>query len=77
VLDKHIVRVHTFYRYNYAGKYYQEDQLYTGDKRILKNANYNYAGCLLAYGVGNKLTVEGEAGYFINKTTLYCRETMN
>ncbi|MBN2787203.1 MAG: hypothetical protein JXQ69_02660 [Paludibacteraceae bacterium] len=71
VLDKQLLRVHTFYRYNYAGKYYAENKTYTGEKRILKDADYNYAGCLLAYGIGNKLTVETEAGYFINKTQHY------
>jgi len=69
VLEKGTLRVITFYRYNYGNQYFEGDD--HSDFSLLKNANYNYAGIIAGYGLWNKLTVEAEAGYYINKTQNY------
>jgi hypothetical protein len=37
----------------------------------VKNGNFNYVGLTFAYGLLNRLTIETELGYFINKTQNY------
>jgi len=69
VLEKGAMSVMGFYRYSLS------DRFYEGDKRsgltMIRNANYNFLGTLIAYGITDKLTVETELGYFINRTKNY------
>ncbi len=71
VMGKNSFRTALFYRHAYSGTYFKGDQPYDGIEAILKDATYNYAGLLTAYGLSEKLTLEAEAGYFINKTQEY------
>lgn len=71
VMDKGTLRVMTYYRYHFGSRYYQGDQRYDGPSSPLSSANYNYQGLLLGYGLGEKLSVEAEGGYFYNKTQKY------
>lgn len=68
-LDKKTLSIMGFYRYS------QSDRFYEGSKRsdlsMIRNANYNFLGTLLAYGITSKITAETELGYFINKTKNY------
>ncbi|MFH1321286.1 MAG: transporter [Bacteroidota bacterium] len=69
VLEKQSLRVITFYRYNYGNQYFEGDK--RSDFNLIKNANYNYAGSIIGYGLANKITIETELGYFFNKTQNY------
>jgi len=69
VLEKQSLRVITFYRYNYGNQYFEGDN--RSDFNLIKNANYNYAGSIIGYGLANKITIETELGYFFNKTQNY------
>lgn len=71
VMDKNTLRVSTFYRYSYSGKYMSGDSPYSGPSEILNHAFFNYTGWLVGYGISEKLTIETEGGYFINKTQSY------
>ncbi len=69
VLEKKTLRLITFYRYNYGNQYFEGDD--HSDFGLIKNANYSYAGIIAGYGLWNKLTIEAEGGYYINKTQNY------
>jgi len=69
-LQKKVFRISFFHRYSYSDQYFQ------GFKKlktpgIYKDANFNFLGNIIAYGLTNKLTLEAETGYFINKTLYF------
>jgi len=68
-LDKGVLSSIGFFRSSNSDRYFEGSQESSVD--ILKNANYNYAGAILAYGIRQGLTLELEGGYFINKTKNY------
>lgn len=69
VLEPNSVRLITFYRYNYGDRYFEGSR--QSDFNLIRNANYNYAGAIIGYGLADKLTIETELGYFFNKTQNY------
>ena len=69
VLQSKTIRTITFYKFNYGDQYYQENQ--PSDFDLINCAFYNYIGTILGYGITSRLTLETEAGYFINKTQQY------
>jgi hypothetical protein len=71
VMNKNFLRVMVFYRYHSAEKYYTGSKPYSGPMQTLENAWFNYSGALLAYGLTERLSLETEAGYFLNKTQRY------
>ena len=66
VLEKKSLRIISFYRYNFGSQYYEGSS--KSDFNLIKNANYNYLGNIFGYGLADRLTMEAEIGYFINKT---------
>jgi len=69
VLEKHSLRIISFYRHNFGDRYFEGDR--RSDFNLIKTANYNYAGSIIGYGLANKVTLETELGYFFNKTQNY------
>lgn len=69
VLEKNSLRIISFYRYNFGNKYFEGDD--HSDFSLIKNANYNYVGSIIGYGLADKVTLETELGYFFNKTQNY------
>jgi hypothetical protein len=69
ILDKKTVRLITFYRSSFSQGYWQGDK--KSDYNFVKSGQFNYAGITLGYGLLNKITIETELGYFINKTQHY------
>ena len=69
VLEKHSLRIISFYRYNYGNQYFEGDK--RSDFNLIRSANYNYAGSIIGYGLANWITLETELGYFFNKTQHY------
>jgi hypothetical protein len=68
-LQSKTIRTIAFYRFNYGNKYFHEDK--PSDFNLIKSACYNYIGTILGYGITSRLTLETEAGYFVNKTQQY------
>ncbi len=69
VLEKRSVRLISFYRFNYGDQYFEGSEC--SDFDLISNANYNFVGSIIGYGLLNKLTLEAELGYYINKTYNY------
>ena len=70
ILKKQNLRITGFYRYSYFDTYYRESSPDNSFK-ILKNTFYNFTGTSVAFGLTHKVTIENEAGFFINKTQVY------
>ena len=66
VLEKNTLRFIASYHYGLSNEYFEGHE--KSDYSLIKRADYNYSGIIIAYGVFNKITVEAETGYFINKT---------
>lgn len=71
VMDKNTLRMTLFYRFSCSDQYFLGNKKYSGNQGVLQKASYNYLGLLSGYGLTDRLTVEAEAGYYINKTQLY------
>lgn len=69
ILDSGAVRVITFYRYSKSQGYWYG--MSKSNFSFVKEADFNYAGMVLAYGLTNEITLEAETGYFINKSQTY------
>lgn len=71
IMDKNTLRMTLFYRFSCSDQYFQGNKEYTGNIGVLQKASYNYLGFLSGYGLTNRLTIEAEAGYYLNKTQVY------
>jgi len=72
VVKKDMLRIAGFYKYSYSGRYFFGDELYTKDEgKTFSEAYYDYVGGSFSYGLTNKLTLESEFGYFIDKTRVF------
>lgn len=69
ILDKKAFRIISFYRHSKSSGYWQGSR--KSDFNFVKSANFNYAGAVISYGLLNKLTLETELGYYINKSQTY------
>lgn len=69
VLEKNSLRVISFYKFGQGDTYYEGNEQSSFD--LIDRAWYNYLSCILGYGLTQKLTIEAETGYFINKTQKY------
>ncbi len=68
-LQSKTIRTITFHKFTYGNQYFQENK--PSDFDLIKSAFYNYIGTILGYGITPRLTLETEAGYYINKTQQY------
>jgi len=66
VLDKKTLRFIGFYRHAFSNRYFEGSA--KSDFNLVNKADYNYFGIILAYGLWQKLTIETEWGYYLNKT---------
>lgn len=69
ILDTNAVRLISFYRFSYSSGYWEGNK--KSDFNFVKNANYNYIGTVVSYGLFKKLTLETELGVYINKSQTY------
>ncbi|MBN1416118.1 MAG: hypothetical protein JW973_13535 [Bacteroidales bacterium] len=70
VLEKKSLRIITFYKYG-EGKHYYEKAKRSDSAYLINKANYNYLSGIIGYGLSNKITLEAEFGYYINKSQHY------
>jgi hypothetical protein len=75
-MSRKSLRIMSLYRYHLANTYYQGEKVYEGNMRTVERATYNYCGMMAAYGLSDRLSLEAETGYFINKTQVY-RHSLN
>lgn len=69
VMEKNVLKFNTFYKHSYSGRYFLEDELFENSiHQTAEDAVYNYVSMMLAYGLTNKLSLEADGGYYINKT---------
>jgi len=66
VLEKNTVRFIGSFHHGLSNEYLEGHK--KSDYSLVKRADYNYIGTILAYGVFNKITLEAETGYFLSKT---------
>jgi len=66
VLEKGSVRASVFYTHSQSIKQDSDANYY-----LILDANFNFIGTNIAYGITDKLTLETELGYFLNKTQNY------
>jgi hypothetical protein len=71
VMSKNYLRIMSFYRYHQADKYYKKDAPYKGMMETVDKAFFNYCGFIVGYGITDRLSMETEMGYFLNKTQIY------
>lgn len=70
IIPENSIRTTLFYRNSSSKEYYLEDEK-DNLQGPIKKANFNYTGLMIGYGINDKLSVEAEIGYFINKTQDY------
>ncbi|MCH8903530.1 MAG: hypothetical protein IIA45_06415 [Bacteroidetes bacterium] len=75
LLNKGVVRVLTFSKHSNSKIYMQGNK--EAGNGPLKSANYNYLGMITSYGLTNKIGIETEFGYFINKTQVSVVDNFN
>ncbi|TVQ16455.1 MAG: hypothetical protein EA361_04045 [Bacteroidetes bacterium] len=66
VLQANHLRVYSFYKYGYNETYFRQNIRLINYGQY-RHSSYDYAGIHLAYGLTQRLTIEHEAGYFIDK----------
>jgi len=67
VLNKNSLRLISYYRHNFSDTYYEGTST-TTENLALKSSNYNFTGLAIGYGISQRLTIETDLGYFLNKT---------
>lgn len=72
ILQNRISRVVVFHRFTFSDQYFNGNSKIAYDfPTAISNANYNYVGFSAGHGIHKRITLELEAGYFINKTQNY------
>ncbi len=70
ILDKGMLRVSAFYRHNVLDNYFtgtDKNENYSGK---ISTTNFNYTNLNIAYGLTHRMSIEVDAGYFLNKTQI-------
>lgn len=65
-LPRNMIQVNTYYKHSYSAGYMEAD--HRSDFSFVKNAESNFMGLLVGYGITSRLTVQAEAGYYLNRT---------
>jgi hypothetical protein len=66
VLDRDVFRAITYYRHASSNRYF--DGYKKSEFSLVERAAYNFIGTTLAFGLLEKMTLEAELGYFLNKS---------
>lgn len=68
-LDQKVINIISYFQYGRSGRVYKGS--FETDPVLVKEADFNYSGIDLAYGINNKLTIEIGVGYYFNRTQVY------
>ena len=74
-LPKFMLQINTYFKHGYSEGYMHNDS--PSNFKFVKNANNDYVGMQLGYGIFNRLTAEVEFGYYINRTQNFQIQTYN
>lgn len=69
VLTKNTFRSISYYRYNYSDTYYDGNN--KSEFNFVRSSNYNFIGEIISYGITDRLTAEGDFGYYINRSEIF------
>jgi hypothetical protein len=69
VLEKNTLRIIVFYKYSQGRQYFHGNK--HDDYDLIDRAFYSNLSLFAGYGLTNRLALETEQGYFINKTQVY------
>ncbi|MFP5470245.1 MAG: hypothetical protein ACLGGV_01495 [Bacteroidia bacterium] len=69
ILNKGKFRAINFYRHSFSDQYFEKST--KTEYTLLKGAGFDYTGIIFGYGLIEKVTLEVESGYFIQKYQLY------
>jgi hypothetical protein len=67
LVNKNTVRAIAFYRHSFSDIYYEGSKPSDDETDMADNAHYDYTGITLEYGLTHRITLQADAGYFINK----------
>lgn len=59
-------QVSTAFKYSFSDQFYHYDSKV--DNPYIENSSFSYENLYLSYGIGNKLNISAEAGYFFDKS---------
>jgi hypothetical protein len=68
-LEKNSLRLITFYKYGQGTQYLEGSK--KSDYNFIDKSFYHYVSANAGYGITNRLTLETEIGYFLNKTQIF------
>ena len=71
VLNKNSLRIITFYRHSFSDVYFKGNKPSEDKVDMSENAFYDFTGLTLEYGLSHKITLQADAGYFLNKKLNY------
>ncbi len=73
VLGKNYLRAITYYRHGSSVDFYESDHRVPGNggPSEISNSSFSFTGAAVAYGFTKRLTIELDAGYYINKTQVW------
>jgi len=69
VLEKNTLRLISFYKYAQGTQYFEKDK--HSDFDLIEKGYINYLSTNVGYGLNNKITLDLDINYFINKTQVY------
>tara|TARA_R110000744_G_scaffold230439_1_gene348654 strand:+ start:15363 stop:16331 length:969 start_codon:yes stop_codon:yes gene_type:complete len=69
ILEKNNFRFTSYFSYSESAGYWSGSD--KSKFNLVKRASYQYVGTILSYGLFNKLTVETEFGYYLDKSQIY------
>jgi len=67
LVNKKTARAITFYRHSFSDIYYKGSKPSDDETDMSDNAHYDFTGITLEYGLTHRITLQADAGYFINK----------
>ncbi|MBA3664613.1 MAG: hypothetical protein H0W61_10440 [Bacteroidetes bacterium] len=68
-LPKYMLQVNGYHRNAYSQGYMEKD--HSSDFKFVKNAQSNYEGLQVGYGLSKRLTVDLETGYYLNRSQYF------
>ena len=65
-MPKHTLQINAYHKYGFSKGYVEGD--HESSFKFVNDANNNFVNLLVGYGISKKVTVQAEAGYYLNRT---------
>lgn len=76
LVNKHTIRAISFYRHSHSEFYFRGSKPSGDAADMADNARYDFAGITLEYGLSHRLTLQADAGYFMNKVVNFSNPSL-